>query len=132
MSKLKPQKFTIEEFQEQKDWIGNLFSPLNSLIQDLVAMFNSNLTVNDNLYQEIKELSFNNDATNFPLRFRTKFLATPKGLSVIYCYDSTSAIMNSSTPWVSWSYKNNEVTISSITNLTASHNYVMRLHLIYG
>lgn len=95
-------------------------------------MFNSNLTISDNLYQEIKEISFKNDSTNFPLRFKTKFQSNPKGLSVIYAYDSTASAMNASMPWVVWSYKNGEVIISSITGLTASNNINIRLHLIYG
>ena len=62
MSKLSPQKFIIEQFQDQASWISPLFSSLNTFINDLVINFNNNITIKDNLYQEIKEIKFKNDS----------------------------------------------------------------------
>ena len=55
MSQLDPQRFSTEEFPDQVDWIGKLFSPLNQFTGDVVRAFRNQLTISDNLYQEIKE-----------------------------------------------------------------------------
>ena len=80
MSKLTPQRFSVEEFTAQKDWIGKLFSPLNSFTGDIIRAFSNSITIDDNLFQEIKEIKYVNSPTNFPLKFRTKFNSNPRGL----------------------------------------------------
>ena len=132
MGKLTPQRFSIESFQDQADWIGNLLSPLNSFMNDLVINFNNGLTIADNLNQEIKEISWKNDSVNLPLRFNTKFNKYPQGLSVIYLFNTTDGVYSTQAPWLEWTYSNNQIVISSITGLTASKNYTMRLLVIYG
>jgi hypothetical protein len=132
MGKLTPQRFTVESFQDQASWIGPLLSSLNSLINDLVINFNNGLTIADNLNQEIKEISWKNDANNLPLRFTTKFNKLPQGLSVIYLFNTTDGVYSTQAPWLEWTYQNNQIVISDITGLTASKNYTMRLLVIYG
>lgn len=132
MSKIQPQKFTVEEFQSQSTWIDKLFSPLNQFTGSLVEAFNNQLTVSDNLYQEIKEIKYVNTSTNFPLVFRTKFAAYPRGLLPIYLQNTTLGSYSTLTPWVVWSYANNQITISSISGLTSGSSYTIRLLVIYG
>jgi len=132
MAKVSPQRFTTEEFPKQNDWIGKLFSPLNQFIGDVVRAFSNGFTVEDNLFQEIKEIKWVNSATNFPLKFRTKFNSSPKGLIPIYLLNNTTGSYSTAAPWVVWSYQNNEVSISDISGLTASSTYTIRLLVIYG
>ena len=132
--RIKPQKFLIESFQDQSSWIGNLFGPLNQFLNDVWISYNNNLTIGDNLYQEIKEIKFINASTNFPLKFKTKFNVFPVGLNLIYLYDNTLGSMASPSvaPYVVWTFLNGEVIISSISGLTSSRTYTMRIHCIYG
>jgi len=132
MGKLTPQRFTVESFQDQAEWIGPLLSSLNSFMNDLVINFNNGLTISDNLAQEIKEISWKNDSNNLPLRFTTKFNKYPQGISVIYLYNTTDGVYSTQAPWLEWSFANNQIVISNITGLTASKNYTIRLLVIYG
>jgi len=129
---LKPQKFTIEQFQDQASWIGNLFGPLNQLFNDLWISYNNNLSIKDNLFQEIKELSFKNETNSFPLIFRTKFNQFPQGMIQIYLYDKTLSSFAAINPAIDWTFRNNEIVISSLSGLTSSHSYTIRFLVIYG
>lgn len=129
--KLSPRRYTVEEFPTQQDWIGNLLAPLNQTTQELFSGLNNNVTISDNLYQEIKELRFINDSSNFPIKFKTKFNKHPIGMTVIYCVDSAGGTA-SNTPWLTWSFADGMVTITNITNLTASSTYSLRIHIVYG
>lgn len=130
--KLNPQKFTLEDFQDQRDWIGKLFSPLNQFLGDVARAFSNQLTVEENLFQEIKEIRWVNVSVHYPLKFRTKFGGSPKGLSVIYLFNNTLASFSTAQPWVVWTYANGEVSISNISGLTSGQTYTIRLHVIYG
>lgn len=127
-----PQKFTVEDFQEQQSWIGKLFSPLNQYLNEVVLAFNNNITVDDNLAQEFKEIKWVNSASNFPLRFKTKFNKQPKGLLPIYLLNNTLGSYSTLSPWVVWSYADGQVIISDISGLTASSTYTIRLLVIYN
>jgi hypothetical protein len=132
MSKLNPQRFSTEEFPEQQDWISKLFQPLNQFTDEVVRAFSNSFNIEDNLFQEIKEIKYVNSASNFPLKFRTKFNSSPKGLSVIYLFNNTTGSYSALQPWVVWSFKNNEIEITSISGLTAASTYTIRLLAFYG
>lgn len=132
MSKLSPSRFTVEEFPEQKSWISKLFSSLNAFTGDVVRAFQNSLSIEDNLFQEIKEIKYTNSATNFPLKFKTKFNSAPIGITVIYLLNRTTGAYSTAQPWVVWSYQDGSVTISDISGLTASSDYTIKLLVIYG
>lgn len=132
MSKLTPAKLTLEDFKEQRAWIGPLFSILNALTGELVSLLNNGLTIEDNLKQEIKELKFKNSAVDYPVKFTTKFKSQPKGLFPIYFYNNTLSIYSIQTPWVEWSYADGLISISNVSGLTADYSYTIRLLVIYG
>lgn len=130
--KINPAKLTLEDFPGQRDWIGPLFTILNTFTGDTVRGTTNQISVEDNLFQEIKEIRFKNIAGEFPLKFRTKFAPTPKGQYVIYLYDHTDETYSMQAPWVVISFANGQGVISSIENLIAGHDYTMRLKIIYG
>lgn len=132
MSKINPQRLTTEEFPEQQDWISKLFQPLNQFTGEVVRAFSNGFNIEDNLFQEIREIKYVNSASNFPLKFRTKFNSSPKGLSVIYLLNGTLGVYSSLQPWVAWGYQNNEVTITEISGLTPGSTYTIRLLVYYG
>jgi len=132
MGKLTPQKFIVEQFQDQASWIGPMFSSLNAFINDVVIAFNNNLNIADNLYQEIKEIKFKNSSVNFPLKFRTKYSVYPKGMIPIFLFNETLSANSGQVPVLTWSYSNGEISISSLTGLTADSTYTIRLLVING
>ena len=129
--KITPRRFSLEEFPEQQSWIGPLITALNTMIQELFSGFNNNITVADNLYQEIKEIKFTVDAGTYPIKFKTKFNKLPAGLTVIHCRDTAGGTA-SNTPWVNWSFNDGQITITNITNLTTTKTYICRILVIYG
>lgn len=132
MAKINPTKFLLEDFQENKGFAEKLFGPLNQFINDVFLSYRNALTIEDNLFQEIKELKYKNDSNNFPLRFKTKFNTLPKGLLPIYLYNNTLGTYSTQTPWVVWTYQDGQIVISNISGLTASSTYTIRFLVIYN
>lgn len=128
--KITPRKYTLEDFKDQS-WIGKLLSPLNSFIESVYALTQNNVSIEDNLFQEIKEIKFVNNAANFPLKFQTKFNKLPKSVLCIYCV-ATDGTTSSAQPWATWSYSNSQIQIDSLTSLTTDKTYIIRVHVIYG
>lgn len=131
MSQVTPNKFTVEEFKDQAQWIGPFFSKLNQFIQEVVSGFTNQLTVKENLYQEIKEIKWVNQAQDFPLKFKTKFAVNPKGLMPIYLFNNTLGNYALDQPWVVWNYAEGQIVISDISGLTTASTYTIRLLVIY-
>ncbi len=132
MSKISPQRFSTEDFADQQGWIEKLFSPLNQFTGDVVRAFSNGFNIEDNLFQEIKEIKYVNASSNFPLKFRTKFAVSPKGISVIYLLNNTTGSYSTQVPWVVWGYQDGTITIKDISGLTANSTYTIRLLVIYG
>ena len=130
--KLIPVKLTLEDFKDQMSWIGPLFTIINEFTGDVFRGFTNQLTIEENLYQEIKEIKFKNTSSSFPLKFQTKFNIHPKGLNQIYLFDNTLNEISGLLPQVKWSFADNAVSISSITGLTANSTYSIRFLVYYG
>lgn len=129
--KINNERLSIEQFKDQS-WIAPILAVLNSFMNDLANGFNSNkVNIEDNLSQELKEINFVNDATNFPLEFTTKIRSSPKAVQVVYCYNKTDETTQAITSLPVWVYVNGTIEISSITGLTSSKNYIVRIHVIY-
>lgn len=132
MAKINPQKFIVEQFPDQASWIGSLFSSLNSFINEVFLAFQNKLTVEDNLFQEIKEVKFSYTANNLPVRFRTKFNIFPKGMILIYAYNDTDSSAPTTQPWPQWVFQNGEIIINDFDGLTSGKTYIMKFLVIYG
>lgn len=132
MSKITPQNLSPEEFPEQQDWISKLFSPLNQFTREVVRAFSNGFSVEDNLFQEIKELGFTAVDGTYPLKFKCKFAVNPRGLTPIYLLNKTTGAYSEQAPWVRWSYADGQIIISDITGMIASNQYIIRLLIVYG
>ena len=130
MAKITTQTFTVESFKDQGSWIGKLFGPLNSFISQVVLALNNRLTIQDNLFQELKSIEFVNESTNFPVKFTTKFNKFPQIVLVGSCIDSDGGYP-SVQPLLNWTFKDNYLIINSISGLTASNVYTLKLLIIY-
>jgi len=129
--KLTNRRFSTEDFKEQQNWITKLLSPLNQFIEEVFRAFNNQLTIEDNLYQEIKEIKIQNVGSNFPINIKTKFNVYPKGLHIIYCSASDGSVLTAA-PWTNWSFNNQQLIISNITGLTSGLTYTIRILIIYN
>lgn len=132
ISRLKPLRLTVEDFQDNRSFAEKLFSPLNQWFNEIYQAFNNQLTIGDNLFQEIKEIDFKNTSNNYPYKFKTKFNSIPKGLVSIYLFDKDLGEYSTETPLVVWDYANQEISISTISGLTLDTSYILRVLIIYG
>ena len=131
MSKLSPKKISVEDFDQDQSWISKVVSPLNEFIQQVLSGWNNGITVEDNLFREIKELKFINSTTAYPIKFKPKFTSQPKGMNVIYFKNSNGVDMTV-VPCVNWRSNNSLIELTSIGGLTTDHTYTIRLEIIYG
>lgn len=132
MARLNSQRFTVESFKEQEKWISPLLAGLNQFFGEIIQSYGNNLSVDENLSQEIKELKFVNQTANFPIKFKAKITQAPKCLYVGYVYNQTDGSSTlAAAPYVNWTYVNGEIQIDSIVGLTTGKTYVIRLHVIY-
>jgi hypothetical protein len=130
--KITGSKLTVESFPEQNSWVGKLLSPLNQFIGEVVLGFNNGLSIDDNLFQELKEVKFVNSSGNFPIKFALKFSQLPKAVQIVYCYNETDGTTQAITTLPVWSYSNGQISISSITGTTSGKSYIIRVHVIYS
>ncbi|WP_413581103.1 hypothetical protein [Bdellovibrio sp. HCB288] len=130
--KISSQRFSAEDFTEQQSWIGKLFTPLNQFMGEVIRAFSNSVTIEDNLYQEIKEVQWRQSTTDLPFKFRTKFAVIPRGLLPIYLLNRSTGGYSTVGPWVEWSYQNGEVTLVNVHGLVSGQDYTMRLLVIYG
>lgn len=126
--KITTQKFTLESYKDQASWIGKLFSPLNSFIGQIATIFQNNISVQDNLYQEVKEIRFLNENSYFPIKFKTKFNKYPQIAMVGACVDENG--QNTLTA-MNWSFENGTFSINSLSGLSPSTTYAIKLLIIY-
>ena len=115
---------TIEQFPEQKDWIGRLFYVVNGFIQDAIAQINGNLVFGENItgYENEWEFEYVDDATSLPLEFKWKGSQQPKALYLVYAYESTPTTVGAPVALgVGWIYTaEGKVAITSVVKLTTS------------
>lgn len=130
MSKILSQTFSVEGFQDQKSWIGKLFGPLNQFILQVYQALQNNLTVSENLYQEILTYTVANETSNFPIKLSAKFKQYPEAVTLIHC-KATDATYPSAAPLLQWDFNDGTLIINSISGLTASKKYTIKLHIIY-
>ena len=98
---------TVEQFPEQKDWIGRLFYVLNGFITDVIAQVNGNLIFGDNITGYENEWSFEyvDDDTSLPLEFKWKGSAIPRALTLVFAYEDTlQAVGESVALALAWIY----------------------------
>lgn len=52
-------RLLVEDFMEQKDWIGKLFTPLNSFMEGTVGVLTKGIGIKDNCSADIQKVTLN-------------------------------------------------------------------------
>lgn len=137
MGKIKAtQRLIVEDFPEQKDWIGKLFYVVNRFITEVIAALNGNIVFEQNItgQEHLFDFKYVSDAVSFPLEFKWNLSVKPKAFDIVAATVETST--TSETPMIAvaaWQFTtegNIRVTrihaISSapaVASLTASSRY---------
>lgn len=120
------QKLIVEDFPDQKDWIGKLIEPVNSFITRVLGEVNGNLEFGENVPGVEKEFDFSyvSDSTSFPQVFRWELGKKPGALVVVSALENTPASNRNFIPVivaVSWNFNaQNEVELSSAVKITSA------------
>ena len=128
--RVSPRRLLQEDFKDQP-WISRLLSPLNEFIGQVTSALSSNITIQDNLRAEIKELEVR--TTDVPIKVRCKFPERPKAILVGYVEEvSASPSVLTAPVWVHWTWDNQVVTIQSVTNIASNTKYRINLVVHYA
>lgn len=130
-------RIVTEDFpQEDQETISKLGYVINNAFEQLVQAFNKNLTIQDNLNQNIINIDINVTSAGTPtigtqIRFSTNGL---KGMQVINVSNlSNPALYPTSQPFVSYEIlTNNLFVIKNITGLQPNNTYRLSLLVIGG
>jgi hypothetical protein len=132
-SRIKKEDFA-EEDRQVADRIGGSINPFT---QEVYTLTNKNITIADNLYQEIITLEITTSVSNSMIpkvtsRFKNNLRTIIKGISVINVENLTnSSTYPTGAVQVFFSENNNIVTINRVTSLQSDNKYRLTL-LTYG
>lgn len=135
MSKLQSFKRLIEEDFAEKDrpLIGKIASSLNSAIEDIQNALSKNLSIEDNLTINKKDLVVTvdaNGAPTTPTTIKSDLKSLCCGLQVIKATNSTnSTVSPTGTPFITFVDNSGLITINKISNLQANNKYTLKIIL---
>lgn len=96
MSKIRAtQRLIVEDFPDQKAWIGKLFSSINDFTTQAIKAINGGLDFSENSNGVERELgvTFNSYANSLPLGFRWPLATRPHALQVVQALENLVPIM---------------------------------------
>lgn len=136
------QKLIVENFPEQREWIGAMFQTINKFIGDVVTAINGGIEFGVNIQGKEFEYDFvyQSHATTFPQSFQWTLVSPPKALYVTAAFENNPSLNRNFTPiiaLVNWSYTaDNQVQITdcvklagntaAISDLTAGRRYKIK------
>lgn len=133
MSKLPSQKKILrEDVKGAPDWIDGIIDPVNSFMETVYQTFNRNVTFNDNIASQVKELNVNTTSVYpvmEPIEFQSTLRTKAFGLLMLQAVERLTYTPAVNAVTVNWVENNGTIHISNITGLAASKSYTVRLLL---
>ncbi|NBW16058.1 MAG: hypothetical protein EBR82_49555, partial [Caulobacteraceae bacterium] len=120
------QKLVVEDFPDQKDWIGKMLLPINDFISKVLGSVNGNIEFGSNIVGIEKELDFIyvNDATSLPQKIKWTLSQRPRAYYLVAAYEGIANVNSSFSPvTLCANYiinQQNEVEVNGIVKLTSS------------
>jgi hypothetical protein len=130
VSRLPPvQRLSLEDFPDQKKWLGKLLSPINQFMESVYQSLNQGLTVKENMAGTLLEVILEG---SMPAKAAWSLKSKPVAvlLGQVERTDGTTITLSSAIG-IRWSY-NGEGTlqIDQITGITPSSSAKVRVTLI--
>jgi len=139
MAKLPNQKRVLrEDLKDAPSWIDRLITPLNSFMESVYYALNKNITFNENIASQIKEIEFTTLSTystaspkidgfqviQFPHSLKNK----PFGVTIQQITEKSGTYNPITSPvCIDWYDNNGVININYITGLEDSKTYIIRL-----
>lgn len=136
MAKIQPPKpLRFEDFKaEEKELITKISESYNQFNEDVYRQLNGNIDF-DNLNRQlamnviVRTNSAGQVVNNPQIRIKTK--TTPKGLSVVFAENQVNSnIYPVSHPFISYTIKNNLITILNVSGLQANSEYKLNIEVV--
>lgn len=117
------------------DWISRLLAPLNLVLQSIYTALNHAITFQDNIQCQVKEFNLvaGVAATDNTFDFMLTLPTKPTGLWLVAVLRTDGIAESFATaPFASWTWDStaNTIRISSITGLTSTKQYLLRVIVI--
>lgn len=126
MAKVSPfSSFRLEDFPTQRAWIETLFLPLNSVLSQVTAALNGQVTAGDNIPTFTKILSGSN--LSLPQRFQLEGAFIPKQMIVAQAFKTGTPIVMLG----AWSIDGDTITVNKLYEITESGNIPLASGLKY-
>ena len=131
------QRLSTEDFVEQKDWIGKVFSPINNFFSQCISILNQGITFEDNFLgsDHIFEFVYQTDALSFPIGFTWPYAAPPRALLVVSATENNEPVIIN-LAWKLTSSAQVQITSAvklvagaSVATLTATKRYKIRARI---
>ena len=130
------QELKVEDFPEQKGWIGKLFYVMNRFIRSTVQAINGGIEFEKNITGVQKDLEFEyiSNAVTFPVGFQWSLNLRPAALSVVLATKDKAPVALVA----AWEYTAeglvqitdlSECTAGAIAALTANSRYLVRVRV---
>ena len=129
-------RLVVEDFADQKSWIGKLFLILNQFLGVTVAALNRGITVNDNMAAQTTVLNID---LSQPIPYPVSFLNTIPGQPRIVGVTIWNVTENSGSPAtitnatsLAWTYSGNQISIQNVAGLTTGKKYFLTVACYSG
>lgn len=129
-------RLVTEDYPEQQPWINKLLLPINRFLLGIYSALDNRLSINDNLLGQLRTnlvIDYTGNAdVDFPIKFRYSLFdklgaAAPSPRAVILgrVRDASASPSTITDPVVisDWEYRDGQIVINYITNLTAGKVY---------
>lgn len=80
-------RFYVEDFSEQKGWVGKLLQPLNDFLETVSGVLKNNVSFKDNLAVQVNTLT----VSELPFEFSWTRSDRPIGMFVVACRNASNA-----------------------------------------
>lgn len=124
-------RLLLEDFQDQRDWITKLITPLNEFMENSLNALTRNLTFRDNILSQIKELEVT--TLTQPQSFKCTLVSKPLALlkASIVEVSANPQVITSAVD-VDWEWDGSNIRIKNVTGLTAGKRYKLVVIVVGG
>lgn len=122
-------KLVVEEFKDQKAWIGKLLSTLNDFMTAVNSALNRSLTIKENMAADMRTVEL--DGT-MPLKLSWDLKVRPRAVLVGDCYRSdATAITLTNAVGIRWSFnQSGQLQIDQVVGISPSSTARYKLELV--
>lgn len=124
-------KILREDLKDAPGWVSGIIDPINSFMENVYQSLNKNITLQDNVASNIKEITYRTDSS-YPspqevVTFQNTLRASPIGIVLLQVYDKANYTPPPGPVYIPWVNDNGTITISTITGLEADKAYLVRM-----